>query len=454
MMDEKTILDRACDALRAGGAEGDAWLENRRRLHLLVREGKLEELQRAEVRGLGIRAMSGGKLGFVYTSECDPEGAARAAAKACELAKSGSARDDLVLAERKGPGDGSDEGEALGIYDPSIERKTIAEKQEWARSVESVARGVDPKIRRTEGSNYDEDLASVWLSNTKGLYRHYTKSGLEVGVQVVAEDQGEMQQGEIGHETGRWDSLPDPGDFGRRSADRALRLLGGRPVATGRYPIVFSPDAGFAVLVYLAAALGGDAMSRGRSWLSGRSGEITVGSPLVTIHDDGRLQNGPASLPFDGEGSDTQDNLLIDGGKVHGSLRDLAAGKRLGLPSSGGSRREGYESLPHISNSNLYLTPGTAKPGDLIAGVEKGLWVWGLSGWWIGLDPSNPTLSTAAYGLWIEKGKSAQPVARVTVAGTVQEILGGVDAVADDLVWDHPTKTPTFRVKALAVSGT
>ncbi len=452
-MDEKTILDRACDALRAGGASGDAWLENRRRLHLLVREGKLEELQRAEVRGLGIRAIRDGKLGFVYTSECDPDGAARAAAKACELAQAGSERDDLVLAGKKGPGDGSDEGEALGIYDPEIEKRTIAEKQEWARSVESVARGVDPKIRRTEGANYDEDLASIWLSNTNGLYRHYMKSGLEVGVQVVAEDQGGMQAGEVSHETGRWDALPDPGEFGRRSANRALRLLGGAPVPSGRYPVVFSPEAGYAILVYLSVALSGDALSRGRSWLSGRTGEISIGSPLVTIHDDGRLSGAPASLPFDGEGTDTQDNLLVEGGKVRGSIRDLAAGKRLGLPSTGGSRRDGYESLPHIANGNLYMVPGKSKAEDMIAALDAGLWIWGLSGWWIGIDPSNPTLSTAAFGLWIEKGKPVQPVARITVAGTVEEILGGIDAVADDLMWDHSTKTPTFRVKALAVSG-
>lgn len=452
-MDVRTLLDRSCDALRAGGAEGDAWIENRRHLHLLIREGRLEELQRAEVRGLAIRAMSGGKLGFVYTSECDEDGAARAAAKACELARSGSARDDLILADPRGPGDGNDEGAALSAYDPSIEKRTIAEKEDWARSAESVARGFDPKIRRTEGASYDENLAAYWLMNTKGLYRHYTKSGLNVGVQVIAEDQGEMQQGEIGHEAGRWGSLPDPGAFGRRSADRALRLLGGKPAPTGKYPIVFSPDAGYAVLVYLSVALSGDALSRGRSWLSGRAAEAPIGSSLVTIHDDGRLLEGPACVPFDGEGIDTGDNILVEGGKMRGSLRDLAAAKRLGLPSTGSSRRDGYETLPRISSGNLYLAPGKVKPEEVIAGVETGLWVWGVTGWWIGLDPSNPTLSTAAYGLWIEKGKPMRPVARVTLAGTVEEILGGVDAVADDLLWDHSTKTPTFRVRSMALSG-
>jgi predicted Zn-dependent protease len=70
------------------------------------------------------------------------------------------------------------------------------------------------------------------------------------------------------------------------------------------------------------------------------------------------------------------------------------------------------------------------------------------------MDPANPQFSSAASGLWIEKGKPAQAVARVTIAGSLEEILGGVDAIADDLVWDHSTKTPTFRVREMSVSGT
>jgi predicted Zn-dependent protease len=42
----------------------------------------------------------------------------------------------------------------------------------------------------------------------------------------------------------------------------------------------------------------------------------------------------------------------------------------------------------------------------------------------------------------------------VTVAGTIEEIFGGIAALGDDLVWDHPTKTPTFLVSQLSVSGT
>ncbi len=452
-MDERVLLDSVLSVLKGAGAEGDAYLEQRRTLSFQIREGQLQDISRADVRGLAVRAMRDGRLGFVYTSTLDAEGARQAAERALDLARSASPRDDLLLPEPSGPGDGRDEGAPLQIFDSGLEKRPLPEKQEWAREAEAVARGYDPKIKRTEGVGYEENVVASWIANTKGLFRHQKKSGIEMGIQVIAEDGEDKQPGELNHHAVHWDDLPDPGEFGRRAGEKAVRLLGGRPVATGRYPVIFSPEVGWALLVYLAVALRGDHLSRGRSWLAGQP-EAVLGSSLVTIRNDGRKVGGPASAAFDGEGVDTQDLLLLDQGKVRGNLLDLASAKRLGARSNGSSQRGGYAALPEIASSNLYLVPGTAKAEEIVGGVEKGLWIWGLSGWWIGLDPSNPQFSSAANGLWIEKGKPVQPVARVTVAGTIPEILGGIEEIGSDLVWNGTTRTPTYRVKEMAVSGT
>lgn len=451
-MDEKKLIESVLSALRSAGASGDAFLEHRRSLTIQIREGRLEEITRAEVFGVGIRAMLDGRLGFVHTSAADPKTVTRAVETACDLARSGSPRDDLLLADAAGPGDGSDEGAGLGLYDASIEKQSLGEKEEWARASESVARGFDPKIRRTEGASYREDLGAYWLGNTNGLFRHCKRSHINVGLQVIAEDQGEMQPGEVGIDVVRASDLPDPGEFGRRAGERAVRLLGGRPVPTGRYPIVFSREVGWTLLVYLTQAMNGGNISRGRSWLTDR-GETPIGSPLVTILDDALEPRGPARTPYDGEGVNAQKTLLVESGMIRGKLLDLASAKRLGASSTGNAQRGGYEGLPEIGGTNLYMVPGKARVDEIVAGIDKGFWVWGLSGWWIGLDPSNPRFSSAAFGLWIEGGKVVRPVARVTIAGAIDEILTGVDQVADDLVWEGSVQTPTFRVASMAVSG-
>lgn len=451
-MNKQSLLDLVLDVLRKSGAEGDAYLEERRSLNLSVRDGKKEQISQATVRGLAVRAMHEGRLGFVHTSAVNEDGVRDAAEKAIALAQAASERDDLMIAEPAGPGDGSDEGKSLHIYDSSIENRTIDEKEEWIRSVESIARDADPKVTRTESAWYSDHLTGIWIANTKGLFRHYRQSRLEVGIEVVAEEADEKQVGGTGAEVARWEDLPTPDKLGGKAAERATKLLGGRPVETGRYPIVWSPYAGWALLVYIATALNGSHLSRKRSWLADRAGE-TIGSHLVTVHDNARLTSGPSSIPFDSEGVDTRDIPLIESGKITGNLSGLASAQRLGAASTGSARRNGYEQLPEISSSNLFLAPGNIKPEELVAKVDNGLWVWGLSGWWIGLDPSNPEFSSAVSGLWVENGKPTKPVARVTIAGGIEEILGGIEEVADDLVWNYPTKAPTFRVASMSVSG-
>jgi PmbA protein len=228
-------------------------------------------------------------------------------------------------------------------------------------------------------------------------------------------------------------------------------------VATGRVPVVFSPDAGWAILIYLTNALNGNSLAQRRSWLSPLlegGAQPVIGSPLVTVRDDGRLPQAPGRVPYDGEGVDTRANTLLDQGRVTGVMCDLASAKRLGKASTGNANRNGYEALPQIGAHNLYLAPGASTVEQVLGSVERGLWVWGLTGWWIGLDPGNDQFSSAAFGLWIENGKPARAVSRVTIAGKLPEILRAVDMVANDLTWDHTTRTPTFRVREMALSGT
>ena len=57
-------------------------------------------------------------------------------------------------------------------------------------------------------------------------------------------------------------------------------------------------------------------------------------------------------------------------------------------------------------------------------------------------------------GLWIRNGKLAEPVAKITIASKLLDMLQNMDAVADDLKFDSSIVTPTFRIREMTVSGT
>ena len=78
---------------------------------------------------------------------------------------------------------------------------------------------------------------------------------------------------------------------------------------------------------------------------------------------------------------------------------------------------------------------GDRPPGDLIAGIDNGLLVQGVSGLHSGVNPVSGDFSTGAEGLRIRNGELAEPVREITIASTLQRMLLDVAAVGSDLTW-------------------
>ncbi|MBM3310438.1 MAG: hypothetical protein FJY80_02905, partial [Candidatus Aminicenantes bacterium] len=113
--------------------------------------------------------------------------------------------------------------------------------------------------------------------------------------------------------------------------------------------------------------------------------------------------------------------------------------------------RGGFTGLPGIGPHNFYLASGTSKPEDIVRATKTGLWLREVTGY--GINPVNGQFSGGAGGFWVENGKVAFPVKGLTIAGTAEEMLLGIDMVGDDLDLNRGTTAPTFRVKVLQVGG-
>src|SRR3954464_8865591 len=65
----KRLVDRA---MKQGAAQAEAYLEVGRQSSVTVRDGEIEDLTEAASKGVGVRVIVGGRLGFAYTSDFDP----------------------------------------------------------------------------------------------------------------------------------------------------------------------------------------------------------------------------------------------------------------------------------------------------------------------------------------------------------------------------------------------
>jgi PmbA protein len=242
--------------------------------------------------------------------------------------------------------------------------------------------------------------------------------------------------------------------IGRQAGEQAVKLLGGEPVPTQTATVVYTPLAASGLLGALSRALTAEAMQRNRTFLQGKLG-ATVAADVVTLLDNARLPGGLATRPFDDEGNPTSATRLIDEGLFQAVLYDEYTARKDGVQSTGNAARYSHRSAPSLHSSNFYIQPGNMSPEELIAGVEKGLYVVNTMNTH-SINPVSGDYSVSAQGFWIENGKLTHPVNNVTIALPMGDWLKNVSAVANDLTFfpfEGSIGAPTIRVDGVMIGG-
>jgi PmbA protein len=237
---------------------------------------------------------------------------------------------------------------------------------------------------------------------------------------------------------------------GREAAQRTTALLGAQKPPTGSRSVVFDPWVAGEFLDLVAGLLCADQVQRGKSLLAGKLGQ-SVGSSVITFVDDPRRAGGLASSLFDDEGAPTQRKTMIEGGVVKEFFYDAYTAAREKRASNASAGRGSYRGLPSPGCTNFFLAPGKMTREALLSSTEDGLLVLDVMGMHMA-DPISGEFSVGVSGLLIEKGKLAKPVKAAMISGNLLELLGRVDAVADDLTFYGGMGAPTFRVSHMTVA--
>ena len=446
------VAQRALTRARAAGADAaDAVLVEGDSLEARVRGDDIDFVKQAHERKLGIRALVRGRGGMrtAITSTSDFSAAAvdRLAEETVALARQ-TAEDAVAGLPQEGFADDW-RGLDLGLAPPEDRDVSVEARIQDARRAERAARERDPRIQNSEGSQVGSESHHVVYANSLGFVGEYDGTSHSLFAEPIARANGSMQRDywmTVGRSLAQ---LEDPAEVGRRAADRALRRLGARRVATCEVPVIFDALTAPSLLRQLAGCVSGYAIYRRSSFLAGRLGEA-IASPLVSAIDDGRLPGGLGTRPFDGEGLPTRRTPLLERGRLVSWLLDSYSGRKLSLASTGNASRSAG-SAPGVSPTNLWIEPGELPLDEIVADTPRGLLVTELIG--MGFNPVTGDYSRGAAGLWIEGGEIAFPVEEITIAGNLAAMLGCVDAVGSELVWLSRVASPPLRVARMTVAG-
>lgn len=249
-----------------------------------------------------------------------------------------------------------------------------------------------------------------------------------------------------------------PGAVARRLADRLAVAAAGPPAgfaARDRGELVLAPPLAARLLAALVPYLVGPRAADRVAALRDRRGRI--GSPALTVLDDGRLTGGLLEAPVDGEGLATRAVPLVEEGVFRQPL--LAWHEARGGDArhgdarpTGCSRRPSWRDLPRPGPTHLYLASAPAVPAaDLLAALARGYYLLDAAGP-VTLDLDENVFSVPVAGYAIQSGRAVAPAGGLVLAGPVGALLRGVQAVARDLSFvpaDGLVGAPTVLVTGL-----
>lgn len=423
----------------------EAYAERSAKTEVDAHKGEVEGLTFAESRGVGVRVIRDGRLGYAYAADPSLEEVRRAVAQARENAGFATPDEHHVLPEPRPI-------EPLGaLFDAEQAALDTDRKVRLALDLEARATSRDPRVRKVENVQYGDVVSSVAIASTTGVAAAYERTDVWCFVVALAEEGDETQTG-FSFRVGRalagldWEGVAD------EAVERGTRMLGAVKPETMRVPVVLDPFAGSSFLGVLAGALSAEAVQKQRSLFAGLAGQ-EVGSEVFTLVDDGRLLAGPAASPFDDEGVPTSRTELFTRGTLNGFLHDTYTAHRGGSASTGNARRGSYRSAPGVGISNFYLEPGDAPPGELLRRAEGGVLIQDVSGVHSGANPISGEFSVGATGLRIRGGALGEPVREMTIASTIPDMLRAVAAVGDDLRFFTAVGVPSILIGEMTVAG-
>ena len=471
--DLKQLAEEAVDrAIRLGATDAEAVAVESEEFGVTVRLGQVEQLTESGSRALGLRVFFSGGAGgsstpegqrtaSTSTSDLSPEGLKRIIESAVELAKVTGPDPFAGLPESEAFG--SNEVDELALYFNDVDAIPPAERIEIARRCEAAALGFDTRIQNSSGASFDASSSHRIMVNSRGFSGENRGSYCGFSVTPIAQDASGAMQRDYWYSSARTARLLDsPEAVGRRAAERALRRLGARRVATQRCPIVFAPEIARGLMGNLLAAADGDSIYRNASMFSGKLGEQVAGENITMIDDgtmvfdhalpDGKTLRvgGFGTSPFDGDGLPTRRTVVVERGILKQLMLNTYTARKLSMQSTGKASR-GLAGAPGIGGGNYFLEPGAETPEQIIGDVRSGLYVLQTMGHGVNLVTGD--YSVGASGLWIENGELAYAVEQITIAGNLKDIFRNVSAIGNDLEFRSAGAVPTLRIEGMTVAG-
>ena len=400
---------------------------------------RLQEIENVEFTNdgaLGISVYMGQQKGNASTSDLS-EGAIRNAVEAAlAIAKYTSPDDCTGLADKDLMAFEAPDLELYHAADVDVDKAT-----ELALQAEKAALEADGRIINSNGASFNSHTGVKVYGNSHGMLQSYLSSRYSLSCSVIGGVEDALENDYEYTISREFDKLQSPIWVGENCAKKVVSRLNPQKLSTREVPVIFLNDVATGLISHFAAAISGGSLYRKSSFLLDHLGKQVL-PDWFNISERPHLLRCLASTPFDSEGVRTQDREIVEGGILQTYLVTSYSGKKLGMPSTG-----------HAGGIHNWLVKPNLTGGltVLLRQMETGLLVTDVMGQ--GVNIVTGDYSRGASGFWVENGEIQYPVAEITIAGQLQDMLKNMLAVADDIEHRSNIQTGSILLDKMKISG-
>ena len=436
---EQTLRDAvsfAIETAQKAGATAEVGVTKVSGLSVSTRLQEIENVEFTNDGALGISVYLGQQKGNASTSDLSKEAIKNTVEAALAIAKYTSPDDCTGLADKELM---AFEAPDLALYHSA--NVDVEQATKLALEAEKAALEYDEKIVNSNGASFNSHTGVRVYGNTHGMLQSYLSSRYSLSCSVIG---GELDQLENDYEytvSREFDALSSADWVGQNCAKKVIARLNPQKLTTREVPVIFLNDVATGLISHLTGAISGGSLYRKSSFLLDHLGKQVL-PDWFQISERPHLLKRLASTPFDSEGVRTQDLEIIQDGVLQTYLLTSYSGRKMGMQSTG-----------HAGGIHNWLVKPNLTGGltALLRQMGTGLLVTDVMGQ--GVNIVTGDYSRGAAGFWVENGEIQYPVAEITIAGQLQDMLKNIVAVADDVEHRSNIQTGSILLDKMKISG-
>ena len=436
---EQTLRDAvsfAIETAQKAGATAEVGVTKVSGLSVSTRLQEIENVEFTNDGALGISVYLGQQKGNASTSDLSEEAIKNTVEAALAIAKYTSPDDCTGLADKELM---AFEAPDLALYHSA--NVDVEQATKLALEAEKAALEYDEKIVNSNGASFNSHTGVRVYGNTHGMLQSYLSSRYSLSCSVIG---GELDQLENDYEytvSREFDALSSADWVGQNCAKKVIARLNPQKLTTREVPVIFLNDVATGLISHLTGAISGGSLYRKSSFLLDHLGKQVL-PDWFQISERPHLLKRLASTPFDSEGVRTQNLEIIQDGVLQTYLLTSYSGRKMGMQSTG-----------HAGGIHNWLVKPNLTGGltALLRQMGTGLLVTDVMGQ--GVNIVTGDYSRGAAGFWVENGEIQYPVAEITIAGQLQDMLKNIVAVADDVEHRSNIQTGSILLDKMKISG-